>query len=115
MEELQDLLIHLDKGDFEYCLMSPKSSIPRKLNKYQSLFDILKNIARKQQKLELENKRYQMAFQQQQQLLTPLPQEDDTIVNNLLNNTTIPTPEEEQQLSPIPSNHNNQGTHTHNR
>jgi HAMP domain-containing protein len=120
LEQIKDMVIHLDKGDLEYCLSQQLTKAIHDQEGEQEddeekeldeedisilLHKALKNIAKRQLKLETENKRYRIAIKQQHQLLTQQqspPQDDiekdqkEYIVNSSssCNNNTNGTPED---------------------
>ncbi|KAI9364781.1 hypothetical protein BD770DRAFT_469190 [Pilaira anomala] len=69
MEQLKDMILNLDKGDLDYCITQP---IPTDDDQDVTilLHKALKSIAKRQLKLETENKRYRIAIKQQHHLLT---------------------------------------------
>jgi hypothetical protein len=106
LEQIKDMVLHLDKGDLEYCItrsLTTEMSIPADQHDDQHteeqeeaeeenisilLHKALRNIAQRQLKLETENKRYRIAIKQQHHLLThddcnskKSKEEDESIVN----------------------------------
>lgn len=82
MEDFKDIILHLEKGDFEYCLNNTN-------NDDDPISLALKQIAKNQQRLETENKRYRIAIQQQHHILTHQTKEATTSQNvNTINKGT---------------------------
>ncbi|KAL9557744.1 hypothetical protein PS6_001676 [Mucor atramentarius] len=82
MEQIKDMVLHLDKGDLDFCISQTpptQSSIHDDQDGGNdisiALHKALKNIAQRQLKLETENKRYQIAIKQQHHLLTQQQQQ----------------------------------------
>ncbi|KAL9542857.1 hypothetical protein MBANPS3_008401 [Mucor bainieri] len=87
MEQIKDMVLHLDKGDLDFCISQTpptQSSIHNDQDDNDddddadisiALHKALKNIAQRQLKLETENKRYQIAIKQQHHLLTQQQQQ----------------------------------------
>lgn len=117
LEQIKDMVLHLDKDDLEYCItrsLPEMSTIPNNVDDEQHkhkheeeeqedisilLHKALKNIATRQLKLETENKRYRIAIKQQHHLLThddcnnnksskEEEEENESIVNNIIDNGT---------------------------
>lgn len=85
MEQIKDMVLHLDKGDLDFCISQTpptQSSIHDDQDDDNdisiALHKALKNIAQRQLKLETENKRYQIAIKQQHHLLTQQQQQNKT-------------------------------------
>lgn len=91
LEQLKDMVLHLDKGDLDYCITQP---IPDEEDEDVSilLHKALRSIAQRQLKLETENKRYRIAIKQQHHLLTHDIEEEKEPVVNI--NKVIGTPED---------------------
>lgn len=103
LEQIKDMVVHLDKGDLEYCL----SQQPTQSNQDEKedecseqdnisllLHKALKNIAKRELKLETENKRYRIAIKQQHQLLTQHQSQSQDDQEPVVNSSSIGTPED---------------------
>lgn len=84
VEQIKDMVLHLDKGDLDFCISQTPPAQPSIQNDQDNddnadisiaLHKALKNIAQRQLKLETENKRYQIAIKQQHHLLTQQQQQ----------------------------------------
>jgi antitoxin component of MazEF toxin-antitoxin module len=72
LEHFQDIALHLDKGELDYCITkrAPNTENTEYDSIARSLHTALKSIAQKQLKLETENLRFRIAIKQQHHLLT---------------------------------------------
>ncbi|KAI9486938.1 MAG: hypothetical protein EXX96DRAFT_535140 [Benjaminiella poitrasii] len=101
LQQIKDMVVHLNKGDLDYCLSQPQppqqQTIPSSppIPTDETLLTIqkaLKSIAERQLKLETENKRYRIAIKQQHHLLShheDVADEEipESVVNNNNNNS----------------------------
>jgi HAMP domain-containing protein len=108
LQQIKDMVLHLDKGDLEYCLSQQIARIVGDEEEQEEeeeeedisilLHKALKNIAKRQLRLETENKRYRIAIKQQHQLLTqqqslpPEEEEEEKVIEKepVVNNNGTP-------------------------